>query len=232
MRPTVPSPTTAMRSPVSAKPSRVIQDQATAAGRPAKGRVLEADGRSAGLGGERVHDLGGQQELVGGGAGPGEADLVVGQAQVGVASRALGAGPVGDDALRDHRLARGQAGHARPDGLDDTGPLVPGHQRVAHVGGIDDACQQLEVGPADPDVRRSGDHLPRARDERGHVVQRDDARLGDDERAVVSHGLLLCCCLAGRGRRRAFPRGLALAGPRRRGRRPRVHLLARSGGSA
>ena len=218
--PTVPSPTTAIRSPGLGWP-RVIPRQATAAGSAsaASARLTARCRRSPGGRGQRVHDLGGQQQLVGGGAGPGEADLVVGQAQVGVAAHALRADPVGDDALGDHRLARRQRGHARPDRLDHAGPLVPGHQRIAHVGGVDDPVEQLEVGPADADVGRAGDHLARSGDERGHVPQRDDARLGDDERAVVSHGCLLCypsadglsatvVCVAALGER-AFRRGRA-----------------------
>ncbi len=48
--------------------------------------------------------LRGQQHLVGRGAGPGEPELVVDQAEIRVARHALGADPVRDNAFGDHRL--------------------------------------------------------------------------------------------------------------------------------
>ena len=121
IRASVPSPTTATRSPGLGWP-RPMARQATAAG-----SARAASSRSTGAG-EHVDDLGREQHLVGGGAGPGEAELVVDDAQVRVALDALGADAVRDDALGDHRLAGLQAGHARADRLDHTGPLVPGDQ--------------------------------------------------------------------------------------------------------
>ena len=148
-------------------------------------RRLEQTGRTP----EHVYHLGREQHLVGGGPGPGEAELVVDHAQVRMALHALRADPVRDDALGDHRLAGFQAGHARADRLDHARPLVPGDQRVADVGRIDHAGQQLEIGAADPGVHRPGHHLTGTGDQLRGVPQGDRAGRGDDQGAPVSHGV-------------------------------------------
>ena len=107
----VPSPMTRTRRPGStAGPADGLVDD---------GGGLGQHGVAGGdLGAQGVGEHGGHDDLAGGDAVPGEADLVVGLAQVGLAGDAAGAVPARDHALDD------DAGAGQRAGGGDPGPLV------------------------------------------------------------------------------------------------------------
>ena len=87
-----------------------------------------------------------------------------------------------DDALGDDAIARRDAPDAIADGLDDSRPLVPERERVAHVGRVDLSAPELEVGAAQTAGSRLDDDLARSGNEHLALDEPDLARPVDDER--------------------------------------------------
>src|SRR6185503_12064608 len=122
-------------------------------------------------------------------AAPGEAELVVGLAEVGVSGSAAAAGAAVAESLADHAVAGLQAGHALADGLDHPAPLVTGDAGVAHPAAVQLPLEHLDVGPAQSGKPAAHQYVARPAGRGLHLTVDDLMRALDHDRL---HGPSLC----------------------------------------
>jgi len=113
-----------------------------------------------------MHDLRRQKQLRGGGPGPGKPDLIINSTQISLPPHTLRTDPVRNNPFRNNHLARLKPRNTRPHRLDDTGPLMPRNKRISHISRVDNSVEQLKIGPANANKRRSSNNRAVTRDQR------------------------------------------------------------------
>src|SRR6188472_2708352 len=127
---------------------------------------------------------------------PGEAELVVRLAEVGVACAAATADAAVAEAFADHAVAGLQSGHALSDRLYDSAPLVSRNARVAYPAPVQLAIEHFDVGTAQPGEPAAHQHVSRPAGRGPHLPVDDLVRALDHDRL---HGPSLCRAISPAG---------------------------------
>ena len=122
-------------------------------------------------------------------AAAGEAELVVGLAEVCVAGPAAAAGAAIAVPLADDAVTGLEPGHALAYRLDHPAPLVSRDARVTHPAQVQLALQHLDVGAAEPGEPAAHQHVSRPAGRGFHFPIDDLVRALDHDRL---HGPSLC----------------------------------------